>query len=65
MSEKEKTQLEKTSRAIDIALSEQKPYLWVNPEIDNFYDYDNSKELKDIKVKQYKHMGKISFPIAQ
>lgn len=51
--------------AIDIKLSEEKPYLWVNPEITNFYDYDNSKELKDIKVKQYKHMGKIEFPIAQ
>jgi len=52
-------------RAIDIKLTEEKPYLWVNPEITNFYDYDNSKELKDIKVKQYKHMGKIEFPIAQ
>ena len=52
-------------KAIDIALSEEKPYLWINPEIKNFYDYDNSSELKDIKVKEYKHMGKIDFPIAQ
>ena len=51
--------------AIDIKLSNEKPYLWVNPEVKNFYDYDNSKELKDIKVKEYKHMGKIKFPIAQ
>ena len=51
--------------AIDIKLSEEKPYLWVNSEIKNFYDYDNSSELKDIKVKEYKHMGKIDFPIAQ
>lgn len=51
--------------AIDIKLSDEKPYLWVNPEINNFYDYDNSRELKDIKVKEYKHMGKIDFPIAQ
>ena len=51
--------------AIDIKLSDEKPYLWVNPEIKNFYDYDNSRELKDIKVKSYKHMGKIDFPIAQ
>lgn len=56
---------EKILRAVDISLAEEKPYLWVNPEIDNFYNYDNSKELKDIKVKEYKHMGKISFPIAQ
>ena len=41
------------------------PELWINPEIDNFYDFDNSKELKDIKIRKYKHHGKISFPIAQ
>ncbi len=55
---------EKFISAIDIALSE-KPYLWINPEINDFYQYDNSKNLKDIKVKGYKHMGKIKFPIAQ
>jgi thymidylate synthase len=52
-------------KAVEIALDKEKPYLWVNPDIKNFYDYDNSRELKDIKVKQYKHMGKITFPIAQ
>ncbi len=41
------------------------PKLWINPEIKNFYDFDNSKELKDIKISGYKHMGKIEFPIAQ
>lgn len=56
---------EKILRGIDIILSNEKPYLWVNPDITDFYQYDNSRELKDIKVKQYKHMGKIEFPIAQ
>ena len=51
--------------AVDIKLSDEKPYLWVNPDIKDFYQYDNSRELKDIKVRQYKHMGKIDFPIAQ
>ena len=41
------------------------PKLWINPEIKDFYDFDNSKELKDIKITGYKHMGKIEFPIAQ
>ena len=41
------------------------PTLWLNPEIDDFYKFDNSKELKDIKVKKYEHMGPIKFPIAQ
>ena len=41
------------------------PELWINPEIKDFYEFDNSRELKDIKVRNYKHHGKISFPIAQ
>lgn len=41
------------------------PELWLNPEVKNFYDYDNSKELKDVKIKNYKHMGPIKFPISQ
>ena len=41
------------------------PNLWINPEIKEFKDFDNSKELKDIKVIDYKHMGPIKFPLAQ
>ena len=41
------------------------PELWLNPEIKDFYQFDNSRELKDIKIRKYKHHGKISFPISQ
>ncbi len=41
------------------------PTLWLNPEITNFYDFDNSTELKDVKLENYQHMGKIAFPLAQ
>ncbi|MGN0992767.1 MAG: thymidylate synthase [Bacilli bacterium] len=41
------------------------PELWLNPEVKDFYEFDNSRELKDIKIRKYKHHGKISFPIAQ
>lgn len=41
------------------------PILWLNPEVKNFYDYDNSKDLKDVKILNYKHHGKINFPIAK
>ncbi|MBD5424049.1 MAG: thymidylate synthase [Allobaculum sp.] len=41
------------------------PKLWLNPEIKNFYDFDHSKDLKDIKLENYQHMGKISMPVAQ
>ena len=41
------------------------PELWLNPEVDNFFEYDNSKECKDVKLLNYKHHGKIRFPLAQ
>ena len=41
------------------------PKLWLNPEVKDFYDFDNSSDLKDLKIRKYKHHGKISFPIAQ
>ncbi|MBR0414383.1 MAG: thymidylate synthase [Clostridia bacterium] len=41
------------------------PKLWLNPDIDDFFAFDNSKDCKDIKLLDYQHMGKISFPIAQ
>ena len=31
------------------------PTLWLNPEVKNFFDYDNSKDLKDVKILNYKH----------
>lgn len=41
------------------------PKLWLNPEVKDFYEFDNSTDLKDIKVLNYSHHGKINFPIAQ
>ena len=41
------------------------PELWLNDEVKDFFDFDNSAECKDVKLINYKHLGKISFPIAQ
>lgn len=41
------------------------PKLWLNPEVNDFFKFDNSKECKDVKLIDYKHLGKISFIIAQ
>ena len=35
------------------------PKLWLNPDIKSFYDFDNSKKLKDIKLEGYEHLGKL------
>ena len=40
------------------------PKLWINPEIKDFYKFDNSKQLKDIKLVNYEHLGRIPMPVA-
>ncbi len=52
-------------KIIDMIFDPTKPELVLNPNINDFFSYDNSKDLKDIKIKNYKHMGKIKFPITQ
>lgn len=55
-----KTQIERGETLEDLPA----PELWLNPEIDDFYKFDSSAECKDVKVKNYKHHGKIRFPIS-
>ena len=57
--------LEQDKNMLEFIKSEEKPELWLNPDVNDFFKFDNSKELSDVKVKKYKHLGKISFPIAQ
>ena len=45
--------------------SYEAPKLWLNPEIKNFYNFDNSKDLKDIRIEGYKDMGPIKMDISQ
>ena len=41
------------------------PILWVNPEIKDFFEFDNSKELKDIRLERYQHQGRIRMPVTE
>ena len=41
------------------------PKLWLNPKVKNFYDFDNSRELKDIKLEGYEHLGVIKMPVTE
>ncbi len=41
------------------------PKLWLNPGVTDFFAFDSSAELRDVKLIGYRHMGKIAFPIAQ
>lgn len=40
------------------------PELWINPDVKDFFKFDNSKELKDIRLMNYNHLGKISMPVS-
>ena len=62
---KEYALLDTEYRSIDMILDPVKPVMELNPDVKDFFEFDNSKELKDVKVLNYKHMGKIDFPIAQ
>lgn len=65
LSQEELDKIDYETKIIDMILNPTTPELWLNPDITSFFDFDNSKELKDVKIKNYKHMGKIKFPIAQ
>ncbi len=41
------------------------PKLWLNPKIHDFYQFDNSRELKDIKLEGYEHLGVIKMPVTE
>ena len=41
------------------------PKLWLNPEVKDFYEFDNSRELKDIKLEGYEHLGVIKMPVTE
>lgn len=41
------------------------PKLWLNPEITDFYNFDNSRELKDIKLENYENLGVIKMPVTE
>jgi thymidylate synthase len=41
------------------------PKLWINPEIKDFFKFDNSRALKDVKLENYKHLGRIDMPVTE
>ena len=41
------------------------PTLWLNPDITDFYAFDSSRELKDIKLENYENLGTIKMPVTE
>lgn len=40
------------------------PKLWLNPEVRDFFKFDSSRELRDIKLLDYEHQGKLKMEIS-
>lgn len=41
------------------------PKLWINPKVKDFFKFDNSKDLLDIRLENYEHQGKISMKVTE
>lgn len=54
-----------TINILDMIVKPEKPELWINNDIKDFFNFDNSKDCKDIKIKKYKSTGPIHFDITQ
>ena len=62
---KEYKELLSQKNIIDFTIEHEKPEVVINEEIKDFFKFDNSRNLNDIKLKKYKHLGKLHFDIAQ
>lgn len=52
-------------KIIDMLLYPTKPILELDKSIHEFKDFDNSIDIKHVKIKDYKHMGSIKFKVTQ
>lgn len=60
-----KEQIERYDEAIAKDALLESPKLWLNPKIKEFGDFDNSRELKDVRLEGYEHLGVIKMPVTE
>ena len=58
-------QIHRYDEAVKSGTLPKAPKLWLNPDIKDFYDFDNSRELKDIKLENYENLGTIKMPVTE
>ena len=58
-------QIKRYDKAVAEGVLPEAPKLWLNPEVKEFKDFDNSRELKDIKLEGYEHLGVIKMPVTE
>lgn len=59
-----KEQIKRYDEAVAAGTLPKAPKLWINPEIHDFFEFDNSRELKDIRLEGYENLGTIKMPIS-
>ncbi len=60
-----KEQISRYEKALKSNSLPKAPKLWINPDIKDFYAFDNSRELKDIKLENYENLGVIKMPVTE
>ncbi|MBR2795539.1 thymidylate synthase [Candidatus Saccharibacteria bacterium] len=60
-----KEQIARYDEAVKNGTLPQAPKLWLNPDIHDFYAFDNSRALKDIKLEGYENLGVIKMPVTE
>ena len=60
-----KEQIARYDEAVKNGTLPEAPKLWLNPEVKELADFDNSRELKDIKLEGYEHLGVIKMPVTE
>lgn len=58
-------QIARYDKAVKDGTLPKAPKLWINPEITDFWKFDNSKELKDIRLEGYENLGVIKMPVTE
>ena len=58
-------QIKRYDQAVASGELPEAPKLWLNPEVKELADFDNSKELKDIRLEGYEHLGVIKMPVTE
>lgn len=58
-------QIDRYDKAVKDGTLPPAPTLWINPEITDFHAFDSSRELKDIRLDNYKNLGTIKMPVTE
>lgn len=60
-----KEQIARYEEAVEKGALPSAPKLWINPEITDFYHFDSSRELKDMRLDDYENLGIIKMPVTE